>query len=199
MKKNAIRYLLELIIVAFGVFLGTLVSNWNEQRKLEEEASRAVNNIIKELESNINSLENSIAYRGKLKTGFLSVEGKFTEEVKESNFFKNNYWLDSIPNWFGPNIQQLENSIFESVKIAGIIQNFKLETIQLISSAYSEFERYSTIDKTILDKFVSIDSNTKTGDIIRLIELLVHDVLSFEIELKSQLEETIKKLKANKP
>ena len=196
MKQNILKNLIEFIIVAFGVFLGILVSNWNLDNKTNRQINRTLEYIINELQSNTDNLYSTIVYHEDLKAGYDSVKEKFTEKVLATSYITNNtFTIDSIPGWYGPNISQLENSIYESAKIVGIFQEIDIKTIQLISNAYTKIENYSAIREKIIDKFLSIDSHIKTSDVIGIIETLNNDVLPFEKQLKSQLEQTIEKLK----
>ena len=194
-KSEVGKYSIELIIVMAGVFLGILVSNWNLDNKTNRQIDRTLDYIINELQSNADNLYSTIVYHEDLKAGYDRVKEKFTEKVLSTSYITNNtFTLDSIPSWHGPNISQLENSIYESAKIAGIFQELDIKTIQLISNAYTKIENYSVIRERIIDKFLSMDSRVKTSDVIGIIETLNNDVLPFEKQLKSQLEQTIEKL-----
>ena len=59
---NILRYATELLIVAFGVFSGTYVSEWKSNERNEVKAIKSLNYMVRELENNHNNLQLSIKY-----------------------------------------------------------------------------------------------------------------------------------------
>jgi hypothetical protein len=87
---------------------------------------------------------------------------------------------------------QLSKTIYESAKIGGVFQELNISTINLISSIYESQNLYSDFSKAILDKFFSFDSNTKTADILGILQMTTkYDVLRMEKKLQSEMK-TIK-------
>jgi large-conductance mechanosensitive channel len=60
--KSALRYVIEIVIVAFGVFLGVYYSNLNAAEKTDKEKEKSISLIIQELENNQRLLLKDIDY-----------------------------------------------------------------------------------------------------------------------------------------
>ncbi len=54
------KYSVELLIVAFGVFLGTYVGEWKSNQRTKKNTAKSVNFIIEELKANSQSLSEAI-------------------------------------------------------------------------------------------------------------------------------------------
>lgn len=196
-KKSFIKYLLELLIVAFGVFLGIEVSEYRSEKKMRENVNESLKLITDELQSNASRLEKSIDYHQSIKVGFDSLRSNISKEDAYLPYFSNTVFRhNSIPNWNGLGIPAVEDIAFESAKIGGIFQELDIDRIQLISNAYKKLNINTEIGKDLTTKLIGIDSETKVVDIIGIFELLTNDVLLTEIYLKKDLDETIEKLKS---
>lgn len=195
-KKSFLKYFLELLIVAFGVFLGIEVSEYKSEKKMRENVTESLTLIADELKSNSLRLEKSINYHQSIKTSFDSIRENISKENVHLPYFSNEIFKhNSIPNWNGLGISRTEDIAFESAKIAGVFQELDIERIKLISNAYKNLSVNTELGNSLTTKFMGIDSNTKILDIIGIFELLTNDVLMTEIYLKKNLEETIEKLK----
>src|SRR5690554_1843749 len=88
-RKSILYYLTELLIVAFGVFLGILVSEYNNSNKLEKNVSKSRELIIKEIESNLVALNDGIRYHETIKVGFDQMRKNLNGEVVLTPYFTN--------------------------------------------------------------------------------------------------------------
>lgn len=68
-KKSVAKYLVELLIVAFGVFLGIMVSEQKAKNRTNENISNSRDMIVEELEVNRQNLVHAVEYHEKLKKG----------------------------------------------------------------------------------------------------------------------------------
>jgi len=195
-KKSILKYFLELLIVAFGVFLGIEVSEYKSDKKMKENINESLKLITKELQSNALRLEKSILYHQKIKVGFDSIRKNVSKENAYLPYFSNSVFRhNSIPSWNGLGIPGIEDIAFESAKISGIFQELDIEKTKLISNAYKKLDANTELGRSLTTKFIGIDSTTKILDIIGILELLTNDVLLTEKYLKKELDETIEKLK----
>ncbi|MBQ0734830.1 hypothetical protein [Aquimarina celericrescens] len=195
-KKSFLKYSLELLIVAFGVFLGIEVSEYKSEKKMRENVSESLNLITDELQSNSLALEKSINYHQSIKVGFDSIRKNISKENAYLPYFSNDVFKhNSIPNWNGLGIPRIEDIAFESAKIGGIFQELDIEKIKLISNAYKKLDTNTELGRGLTTKLIGIDSDTKVLDIMGIFELLTNDVLMTEIYLKQDLDKTIEKLK----
>ncbi|MEL6974833.1 MAG: hypothetical protein AAGL29_05490 [Bacteroidota bacterium] len=87
--KTIVKYLLEIIIVAFGVFLGVYFSNLNEAQNTKKEKDKSLTLIIEELEYNQKLLEQQIHYHESLKIQVDSINTALTDEERFSSLVGN--------------------------------------------------------------------------------------------------------------
>jgi hypothetical protein len=197
-KKSFLKYLLELITVAFGVFLGIEVSEYKSEKKMRENVSVSINLIIDELQSNSLELEKSINYHQSIKLSFDSIRKNISRENAYLPYFSNNVFRhNAIPNWNGLGLPRIENVSYESAKIGGIFQELDIDKIKLISNAYKKLSTSTELGKGLTTRLIELNSDTKVLDVIGIFELLTNDVLMTETYLKNNLDQTIEKLKTS--
>lgn len=195
-KKDLIKYLLEFLIVVFGVFLGMYVNESVAQNKINREVKKSLSYILDELEGNSQQLESTISYHEKVKTAFKA----FKEEIPEEEFFKPyfstiDYKFNKIEGWTGVHLPSYENIAFEGAKISGLTREFDIETVQRLSQIYKMLDFNAEFGKTTLDKMLDMNSESKVVDGLNIISLLTGDVLGSEIYLKKRLDDAIEELK----
>lgn len=195
-KKSLPKYLAELIIVAFGVFLGILVSEHKTKNKIKENASISRAYIIDELETNRQNLINIVQYHEKIKKGFDSLKSQITEEITFSTYFSNNkFRQEHIPGWNGLGIVKIEDVAFESAKIGGIFQSMDINDVKQISSAYRQLYNYREFGNIVTEKTFSMNAQTIVMDVVGILDILTSDFLNNEKHLVNELDQTIKILK----
>lgn len=195
-KKQLGKYALELITVAFGVFLGMYVSEWNAQQKINKNVQKSLSYILEELETNKTSFEKSYQYHQQISVSIDSLKSKLTEQDMFLPYISNDKFHHMrIEGWQGIVITNSEDIAFESSKITGTLQEADIELVHLISKTYKHLDFNAEFGKTILNKMISINSETKVIDVLGTLELLTSDFMNSEKVLLSELEKTIKKLK----
>ncbi len=195
-KKSFLKYLIELLIVAFGVFLGIMVSENKANKKVEENISQSRLLIIDELEANHLALSNAVVYHEKIKKGFDSLRMHLPKEIYLTPYFSNQQFRqEQIPGWNGIRIIEVENVAFESAKIGGIFQNMDIDEVRQISAVYRQLQGFSELGNLITQKVFALNSDTKTLDVIGILEMLTNDFLNAEKTLALELEQTLQKLK----
>jgi len=194
-KRTFLKYFFDLIIVAFGVFLGMFVSEWWGQKKMDSNVEKSLNNILNEMKSNRENIENAIDYHEKLKTTCDTLFGQLTKaEVLLPYYSNTKFKHNKIKGWRGFGFAGMEDIAFESTKISGVIQELDLDLIQLISSTYKHQKSNLGFSESTVNKMVNMDSNTKTLDVIGIIELIIYDGLANEKSLKNHLDNSIEEL-----
>ncbi|MFK7782091.1 hypothetical protein [Psychroserpens sp.] len=194
--KGIFKYVIEFLIVAFGVFLGMYVSDWQSNRKLEAKKDKSIAYIQNELEINQINLLKRIEYHEKIKVGFDSIRATLTNDDMLAFYYSNtSFRHQQIPGWTGIRLPSFEDVAFEGAKISGIIQEYDLELTQEISRIYKQQQFISELGKSILENMIDIDSNSKTADVISIIELLTMDFVNGERGLYNQYNEAIAKVK----
>lgn len=192
MKKNIKRifkYLIEFLIVAFGVFLGIYVSEVRNENKIKIEKEKSVNYIIEELENNKKRLEESIKYHQLIKTEIDSISKTLDEQDLFTNYIGNkSFQHNKIKGWNGIRVANIESTAFEAAKISGILKEYDIEFIQKVSKIYKHQEAYSEFGNSILTKMVNLNSSAKVVDVFSSIELMTSDLLNYEKSLSKGIE-----------
>lgn len=196
LRENGSKYLIEMLIVAFGVFLGIYVSEWRTSTQAKNNAEKSLQFIIAELEENEVKLNTSIDYLNGIKDNLKPFSERITKEEGNRPYVQSDFFhITAIPGWTGLNIPKFKTLAFEGAKINGVFQELDIETTQHIASAYNYLEGQEEFGNTIINKFIETDSKTKTIDIIRSVELLTTDFLNSEKNLLRSLESTINKIR----
>ncbi|MBO0593663.1 hypothetical protein I2486_19870 [Cellulophaga sp. E16_2] len=194
--KTILKYVLELLIVAFGVFLGFYISNINAEKETKKDTQKSINSIIEELESNQKLIVEFIEYHENIKVQLDSVLPTMNEEDKFSRFYMNDKFKhNQLKGWIGFQYARLENTAFESSKISGVIRHYDIELIQEISKSYTYQQTYIDFGTSILNKAIATNSSTSVYDFYGIIELMTSDLLNLEKRLSKEMMQTIKELK----
>ncbi|SNR15895.1 hypothetical protein [Tenacibaculum jejuense] len=196
--KTILRYLAELLIVAFGVFLGVYYSNINNDNKALKEKEKSISLIISELEINKELLEEQIAYHKIIKTEIDSIIPSLTEAKMNLEFTPYALKDLEIKGWKGFLYGRLQKTAYESTKTSGVIKEFDIELIQKLTDTYNFQETYLELGTSILDKAISINSSMKLMDFLATIKLMTSDLLGTEKSLLKKLEKNISELKTIK-
>lgn len=199
MKKNTKRifkYLIEFLIVAFGVFLGVYASEIQNEKRAKIEKEKSINYIIEELENNKNNLEESIKYHESIKIEMDSV----TEILNEKDLFliylgNSVFQHNEIRGWNGIKVANLENTAFDAAKISGIIKEYDIGFIKNISKIYNHQENYSEFGTSILNRMININSSTKIIDVFGSIQLMTSDLINYEKAILTAIQKIQTELK----
>lgn len=192
-NKNIFKYLIEMFIVAFGVFLGIIVSDWRTQRKMDRNVDKTLGYIIEEIKTNKKKLESMAKYHAGINHQFDSISSLFTEEdlgmpyLNHPKFFHMN-----LKNWRGVGITRIDKIVFEGAKINGVFGELDISTIQLISSLYQQSDEYNKVCEATLNKFFLTDNKATLSDIAEIFELMKYDMSMTEINLINTLNREIK-------
>ncbi len=194
--RNILKYILELIVVAFGVFLGIYVSEMKNEEKLYNEKERSIELLRSEVKHNIAELERSIKYFEMIKTNFhTATDSLTTSDLDQYLFVNTKFSTRNIKNWNGLQVANFESTAFDATKVSGAIRQFDIELIRDISKVYT-FQQ-TTIDNgnKVLDRLINVNSTTKVSDLYNIFYLITNDLLLSEkkllkllIELQTKLE-----------
>ncbi|GLB47780.1 hypothetical protein [Neptunitalea lumnitzerae] len=194
-KKSYLPHIFEAAMVTFGVLLALFVNECNEQRKIDNNTEQTLEFIIAELHTNITKFENSVAYHTQLKKEIDSTSQHITETDLQAIYYSNTKFKHfQLPSWKGIGIVEPDNIVFESAKMNGVFQEINIPTTQLISEAYQKMKAYDYLSENALEAFLNINSETKTLDVFRILELMKYDILNFEEYLQNHLEQTKEEL-----
>ena len=195
-ENNFIKYILELLIVAFGVMLGMYVSDWNAQKKTKNQVKKTLVYIQEEIEGNIKGLTKAVAYHEELKLTVDSMRSEWKEKNFLQPYFSNDFFrIAKIPGWEGPGMVAMENSVFEGARMTNILQEIDIEHLRIITKAYKAQENYEVISKGVMEKIFSLDSESKVVDAVGFLELIIYDIRGNEKFLLKHLEESLERIK----
>ncbi|QAA81434.1 hypothetical protein EI546_06680 [Aequorivita sp. H23M31] len=184
-----VKYLIELLIVAFGVFLGIMISTYQNNNRTEKNIKKSIGFIHRELKSNSQKLDKAIAYHYKLKSSFDSIKKELPSDLAMENYYTQQAFRhNKVPHWTGLGMASMDNIAFESAKISGIFQEMDIEEVQAISRAYSYFDSYTKFSENLMEKLLAIDSNSKVADIIVIFEVLGSDIIITEQRVKEEID-----------
>lgn len=196
--KSILKYILELLIVAFGVFLGFYLSEKSNQENVDANTRNALEQIIAEMKANARILESAVAYHEQLALELDSaLQGLGEEDFRLPYYGNPKINHNKLPSWKGVGTVRLSETIYESAKISGVFQDLNISTIQLISSIYEFHDVYAEFTKSTVDQLLALDSESKTGDVLELLgRLCKYDIVSIERGLLGDIQKQIVELEA---
>ncbi len=193
---DVIKYLIEALIVTFGVVLGLVLTQHNSQKNTNKNTIAALNQVVEEIEANIHKFEESLEYHKKVSIQIDSVLPTVNPKDYEKKYFNYmDFRFNELKGWNGLSTVDYENVVFESARINGVFQELNIETIKLISEAYSQMDIYNEFKKIYWNKFFSLDSKTTVFDIIQLLYIMKNDITHLENQTLDILNKTNTELK----
>ena len=127
--KSVLKYLLEFLVVAFGVFLGIYINEWQKENNLNSEKEKSINYIKKEIAQNREQLQTAIEYHKFIAQELDSISEHLTMEDFYKTYLQNNkFQYNQIKGWRGIYVARVEQTAFESAKLSGIIKEYDFET-----------------------------------------------------------------------
>ena len=197
--KRILKYIIEFLIVAFGVFLGVFVSEWKSQKNVNKNTEKTLTFIIDEMNSNIEQFENTIEYQTNLMEDLDSLMEGLDNKDFEEVFYKNKkFRFNHLPSYQGLRFANLENIMYESAKINGVLQELNISTTQLIARLYQKQERYVSFGEQLNSKMLNINSESKVVDVLGIFELVQYDGINMGKWLLEELKNTKEELEKAK-
>ena len=183
------KYLIELLIVVFGVFFGVYASEIQSEKRTKKEKEKSINYIIEELRGNKEKLGATIGYHKLIRNALDSI----AVNLNQKDFFKiyignEIFKHNEIKGWKGVQIANLESTAFEAAKISGIIKEYDIGFIRDVSKIYSYQEEYLEFGNSILQRMININSSSKVIDAFSSIELMTHDLVNYEEAIFEEIE-----------
>lgn len=196
-RPNLVKYLTELLIVAFGVFLGMLLSTYQKNKGAEENVLKATDFIIQELKQNEKRLEASMEYHQKIRRSYDSIQQHLTPSVLTEKYFdQKDFQFNKMKGWHGLGMASMQDIAYESAKVSGVFQDMGFEQVQIIATQYKMIASYNEFSKAMMEKLLSVNSETRVLDVVMIFELLFNDVLNTENLIKIEIEKSFEKLRA---
>ena len=195
-KASILKYIFEILVVAFGVFLGIIVSENISKNKRKKELRTSIVLMLEELNFNRQNLKNSVAYHQILEKNYHKLFSNVTENELDTPYLKSKYEpINKIQNWKGPMIPSIETSMFQSIRTANILQDLDISSIQNISKTYSALENFNQFKNKWWDRFMSLNSETKTRDFMLNFDILFSDIVASETRMIQRIDHEVELLK----
>ena len=183
MKKTLGKILLDLIPVAIGVYVGLLVSNWNDNKKTDQITQNTIERVKREIRLNQENILDAVKYHDMVR-----------DTIKTIN--QNNLPNDTriFKFWRGINMPRLYKSAFETVKQTGIANNVNPSILEQLNKLYTFQDSYNDFSKTASQSIYNIDFTKEdaTKRMLVFISMSMNDIYYFEEGLKAQFETTLK-------
>lgn len=152
------KYLLyafgEIFLVVIGILIALQVNNWNEEQKEQKELQGYLSNISKNIERDMEQLEELLEYRNKSKAGSVTYmafldEDPIPAEVINNYYREYGYYMAIFELYFKP-----DESGFEALKNSGYLG--RLQGTELETELYNYYELTTTVkqEETSLNDFV---------------------------------------------
>jgi hypothetical protein len=196
-RKTILQMLMELTLVAMGVYLGIIASNWNDQRKDARKKREFIQVLVMEISANKQKLEQANQYRHEMLNTSNVLLQQFSSDTLAANFWEVG-GFKIIPNWQGVNIPPLENSVYQSGLITNTLSGLDFTTLNEIAQVYSHQEEYKVWTRTLItDRILNVDANSTTRDVLSRIQPWA-DIISMETEWINRYETALSKLPENR-
>lgn len=119
--------LIQMIMIAFGVYLGMLANDWSTKRKEQREVKNGLQSIANEITFNKNFLEGRLEYYKQVVTVLDSLVGVRGAEAP----------IEGIPGFRGINPILLRNSAFELAQSTQVLANMDYQLAESLSLLYA--------------------------------------------------------------
>lgn len=196
--QNIFKYSIEGLIVAFGVFLGIFASEWKAQNKTDKKVEKTLVFLVGEMQLNSEKFNASIQYHEALKVSFDGVLKTVPEAAYRMPYINNKYFIyNNISGWNGVRTVRPENMVFNGAGLTGVMHELDIELVQKISRVYNQQDTYIEFSNMMLESIVKgMNTDSKVGDIISMIQLLTSDILNLEKGTKKLIDQTIQELRS---
>ncbi|UII21556.1 hypothetical protein [Fulvivirga ligni] len=178
---DVIKYLIEVMIVAFGVVLGLVLSQHYQQKRTDENTHKALMQIVSELDINIEKFEEAINYHRKISVQIDSTFRGLDDDALEGKYYayKRTKFYE-LPEWTGIGVAKPDQVSYESAKVSGVFQEVNISTLRSITNAYSMMEVYEEFTKTYSTNILGLNSRTTVLDAMGMMNTMRNDMVFFE-------------------
>ncbi len=185
MKNKFGDFIIQVITVMIGVFLGFVVSNWSEANKEKTRANALMKNITSEIQTNRSNIERVIDYHRMVLDSSRHYLNQSTITNLKPDFFK------------GVNTISFYNSAFETGIQTGLINEIPIDKIQKLNEVYTQQRSYEDFSNMLLSGLIAMDfSNDEksTRRILMYLSISMMDVVIKEEQLLKSYENALNEL-----
>lgn len=180
-KKKLKKLLYEAFVlfvpVMLGVYLGLLANNWSKEKEEKEQSEKVLQNIFQEINTNLISTEESLAYFVQLRDSIYHLENRSS---LPSNF----------SFWKGLNPPLLKDASFQSATLSGVLTRFDIDLLEQLSSVYKLQDDLELQSNTYVQSVTSQigDERFTNNKYLIILENYAHDQVSTEEKLIAELK-----------
>ncbi len=116
----------EIILVVIGILIALQINNWNEDRKLQKEEIRILNNLQVDLQQTLIELESALVFHQKTITEIDKIEHYIKNKTPYSEAIESSFGL--LPHYYVALITSSSYTSLQSIGV-GIIKNNKLKDL----------------------------------------------------------------------
>ena len=153
-KISVSKILLEIFSVSFAVLLALGVNEWRNNRANERLANEALENIKKEILSNLDIAKETLALNKEIvekqKKAFISIKKEIESNI--SNGIENDVH-SKFPFTF--KFSPVKKTAWNSSNLTNAVIYIDFDLIQLLSETYETQGLYSRVNENIVERFAS--------------------------------------------
>lgn len=192
-KIKVSEYLIQLILVVVGVFLGILASEWKASNNLKANQQEVLNNIKLEIQDNLEIVKRAQNNRTKFNKSLDSLYASLNDEIVKEPLFDRNF-NERFPNWKGIGVGQLSSAMFEMAKYSNLLSSMDIKIASQLSKTYAVQDGLKKTRDTFIEKFFDFNSQTTYSDALRIMSAIRQELGSFEIVLLEEYSKTLELL-----
>jgi hypothetical protein len=188
MRRKLFDTILQIIPIMIGVYLGFVISNWQDSQKRNTQSKVLIENIKMEIETNKSTIERVIDYHKMLRDS--------------TRYYSNAETVSTMPTFFqGTRTQQFSSSAYNTGIQTGIINELPLNNIQLLNKVYNFQEFSNDYSKMLMNGLITMDFSEDQASLKRIANYLsvtMTDIVIQEERLLELYDETLKNLNSPK-
>ena len=154
----------EIILVVIGILIALQINNWNENKKQHNELKGYLNNISKNIKTDLANLDTLLLFRNSVKSSaidFLKIADNSSVKVEDitSYFEKHSNYLAIFDTYFRADL-----SGFEALKNSGYIGKLQKSNIETLLYKYYETIDVIATEESSVNNFVEEMENEMFKD-----------------------------------
>ena len=150
---------------------------------------------IDEIETNQKIVVQAQKKRTKFHQSLDSLNQALTKELLDEKF-SDRPFKERLPNWKGIGGDRLDTSVFESAKYGNLLSGIDQELLQQISKTYNRQTVVNDFRSSLMERFFSIDSETRYRDVIRMMNILRQELTMLESFLLQEYSKTLEAIES---
>lgn len=183
--------LLQVLPIMFGVYLGLVANNWNENRKNKRMEKEILSKMIVEIKSNQAQINNIVDYHKML----LDSSAFFFKNWNTETYSKPAYQSDQSKSiWRGTRTGKLKNTTFDVAIASGAFSNLNIELMTLLSELNRAQQGYDHVASLYLQKVIDLSPEQSVMTYLTFINSFASDIYYMERDLLALYENALERI-----